>query len=259
MSKITIRTEDRRRLRRAKAVTDFAHRLYEEILDRAWSSGTTWVSVSRLSEDMGERCRKAIARSIRLLIEHGIITREERSRDGGRITYFLHLTDPLDWTLPEGSKAPRESTVPMGSKAPRPWGPKPHGHGAQSPTAYRRTGKGEQEKGTDSPKGLPAKAGLAVWKLENAAELPEEWRADPDFAEAWGEWCQQRLKKKFALTPRALKIQTKLLLERSGGDLETAIKMLDKAANKGWGECFPLDPEEKPSHTASDFNPLIQS
>ena len=203
------------------------------------------------------RPRKVVSRYVRWLIDHKMIGRMmQPGKAGGRVT-ILWTEPPEGWEIepiadsvdsthnPESERV--DSTHPTEST-------RPTRQGQNDAFAIKEA---RPLKLSQKSKGTRGASSVSLWGLSNDDILPEDWKQNQDFIEAWGDWIEQRRKKKFALTARARKIQAKNLLERSDGILTIAIEMLDRAANKGWGECFPLDDTPESGH-GQKANPLLQ-
>ena len=236
------------------AIPSEALRIYAIINRFCAGGGGANISGTRIAERMG-RDRKIIERHIRWLIDHKMIGRmEEPGRSGGR-KITLWTEPPEKWEIEKKAERCETHLSDHGGDSHPTTGAK-HTRRRVQNTPVGREVASSLKQGLKSKSGKAA-SGVSVWSLSNDEVLPEEWKANEDFTEAWGDWILQRQKKKFALTARARKIQATKLLERSGGQLATAIEMLDRATNKGWGECFELDGSEAKGKDPAS-NPLIQ-
>ena len=216
MSKLDIKTHHKRILRQNPDITDLGYRLWEELVDRAWSKGRTWITIKRLAEEMG-RNEQVLQRATRKLIEQGFLKRHERTIDGGRKTYYLEPTHPDDWADPEVLKVPRPGDSEYS------------GRGTQSTSAIYEQGKAEQGKDNKSP----AEPALACFPGD---PIPENWRQSDEFIKLWSEWCHKRLQRK---SKRERASQDTIDRARAKvaqwGTMRDCIDlMLEEAAERGW-------------------------
>ena len=82
-------------------------------------------------------------------------------------------------------------------------------------------------------------------KIAAAVPVPDELR------EAWNGFAEMRKKKKKPITERAGKMLYKRLMEISGGDLDTAGKILDEATRNSWTDVWPLSAQPQKADKAS--------
>lgn len=80
-------------------------------------------------------------------------------------------------------------------------------------------------------------------KTAAAVPVPDELR------EAWNGFAEMRKKKKKPITERAGKMLYKRLMEISGGDLDTAGKILDEATRNSWTDVWPLSAQPQKAKT----------
>jgi hypothetical protein len=60
-----------------------------------------------------------------------------------------------------------------------------------------------------------------------------------DFQNAWMLYCEMRTKRKYPISERAAKLLLNALDEISNGDIEIAIRAVDRAENSGWRMFYP--------------------
>lgn len=60
-----------------------------------------------------------------------------------------------------------------------------------------------------------------------------------DFQNAWMSYCEMRTKRKYPISARAAKLLLNALDEIASGDIQSAIRAIDRAENSGWRMFYP--------------------
>lgn len=104
----------------------------------------------------------------------------------------------------------------------------------------KKWNEGKEKRAEETKKAKKAKKSK---KTVSAVPIPDE------LAEAWNGFAEMRKKKKKPLTERAEKMIYKKLMEISGGDLNTAGRILDEATRNSWTDVWPLQDKPKKEKT----------